>query len=183
VTVLKTETRVIGIDDGGTQRKRRVVVGAIFRGALWLDGVVSSIVDVSTGSLGRALGDMVATSRFYKELRFAILHGSMLRCARSSILTDFNSTTNMPTIAFLHRGQNKSFDCVAERKTDIVGFRFHTFSVYCVGLTIEDAGEVLRITSLRDGIPEPIRVAGLIASAVNAPKRLNWAQGQLRAGS
>jgi endonuclease V-like protein UPF0215 family len=167
---LKTETRVIGIDDGDTRRKRRVVVGAILRGALWLDGVVSSIVDVPTDSLGKALGDMVTASRFYKELRFAILHGSMLRSARPSVLTDFSSATSIPTIAFLHRGQNRSFDWETKRNTAIVSSRFHAFSVYCIGLTVEDAQKVLRMTSLRDDMPEPIRVAGLIASAANAPK-------------
>jgi endonuclease V-like protein UPF0215 family len=175
VTVLKAETRVIGIDDGGTRRKRRVVVGAILRGALWLDGVITSIVDIPTDSLGKILGDMVTASRFYKELRFAILHGSILRFAGPSFLTDFNSNTNMPTIAFVRRGQDKSFGFEAKGKTDIVDFRFHASSVHCIGLTEEDAQKVLRMTSLRAGMPEPIRVAGLIASAANAPKRLNWA--------
>lgn len=180
---MKAETRVIGIDDGDTRRRRRVVVGAIFRGGLWLDGIVSSYVDVSTPTLGKVLGDMVVASKFYKELRFAILHGTMLRSGQSSVLAEFNNTTEMPTIAILRQRYSEMFDCAAGREKSTIRFRLHDLSVLGMGLTKEEAMEILRITCLRGHIPEPVRVAGLIASTVNAPKRLNWTRGQLRAGS
>jgi len=167
---LKTETRVIGIDDGDTRRKRRLVVGAVFRGGLWLDGIVSTFVDVSASSPGRILGKMVTTSKFYKELRYAILHGSMLQSARPSLPIEFNSITRLPTITILKPRWNKRFDYVTKRRKNAVNFKLHGLSVLCLDLTKEKATQVFGITCIRGGLPEPVRVAGLIASAANAQK-------------
>lgn len=168
--MLKAETRVIGIDDGGTRRKRRIVVGAVFRGGLWLDGVVSTFIDVSISPVGRILGRMVTASKFYKELRYAILHGSMLQSARPSLPLEFNTITRLPTIAILKPRRNRRFDYVAERKKNAVNFKLPDFSVLCLDVSREKAMEVFGITCVRGSMPEPVRVAGLIASAANAQK-------------
>lgn len=168
--MLKAETRVIGVDDGGTRRKRRIVVGAVFRGGLWLDGVVSTFVDVSLSPVGRILGRMVTASKFYKELRYAILHGSMLESARPSLPLEFNTITRLPTIAILEQRRNRRFDHIAERRRNAVNFKLADFSVLCLDVSRERAMEVFGITCVRGSLPEPVRVAGLIASAANAQK-------------
>jgi len=181
---LKAETRVIGIDDGGTQARKRVVVGTVFRGKLWLDGVVSSVVDVRSCSLGRKLAEMVTDSKFYKELRFAMLHGAMLSSAKTRCLIEFSNATKLPTIALLDAKQVRLAVSVLEMTRNAIHFTLkRNVSALCIGLTREEALEILRITSTGKTISEPVRVAGLIASAINFPKRLNWARQQSRAGS
>lgn len=171
---MKAETRVIGIDDGGTRLRRRVVIGVIFRGHLWLDGVVTCLIDVAASSLERKLASMVTKSKFYKELRFAMLHGAMLSSIGSIGLIEFNAITELPTIAILQGSQvakvGRTLGKV--RGADHVRLRSGVWAL-CIGLTTKDAAEVLRITSARGVVPEPVRVAGLIASTVNSPKRLN----------
>lgn len=181
---MKAETRVIGIDDGTTRLRRRIVVGVVFRGGLWLDGVISCIVDIFAPSLGRKLATMVTGSKFYKELRFAMLHGAMLSSMKATGLLEFNSATRLPTVAILNRRQAQMADQALEKTKNAVHFRlWDDVSALCIGLRKEKAVEMLRITSLGGVMPEPVRVAGLIASAVNAPKRLNWTLRQFRAGS
>lgn len=172
VTTLKAEIRVIGIDDGFSRRKKRVIVGVVFRGGLWLDGVISSVVDVSGPPLGRRLGAMVAESKFHKELRFAILHGAMLGPALT-VLKEFSKITKLPAIALLHGRQNRTTD-LALRAGNAVKFRLRPgLSALCIGLTTKKAVEILKVTTVKPPLPEPVRVACLIASAANAPKRLN----------
>jgi hypothetical protein len=173
MTTLKAEIRVIGIDDGFSRRKKRVIVGVVFRGGLWLDGVISSVLDASGSSLGRGLGAMVAESKFHKELRFAILHGAMLGPALA-VLKEFSKVTRLPTIALLHGRQSRTTGLALRRAGNAVKFRLRPgLSALCIGLTTEKAMEVLRVTTVKPPLPEPVRVASLIASAANAPKRLN----------
>lgn len=167
---MKAEIRVIGIDDGFSRRKKKIVVGVVFRGGLWLDGVISSVVNVSGAFLGRRLGGMVAESKFYKELRFAILHGAMLRSA-PAVAKEFANVTRLPTIALLHGRQGKPTDPSLRRARNTIRFVPRPgLSALCIGLTAERAKEILKVTTVRPPLPEPVRVAHLIASAANTQK-------------
>jgi endonuclease V-like protein UPF0215 family len=180
---LKVETRVIGIDDGNTRLRRRFVVGAIFRGGLWIDGIVTSVVDVAVSSLGEKLATMVRDSRFHRELRIALLHGTILSHMNAADLIAFQTITKLPTIAIL-RGKQAELIRQTTKKTSTVYFALKgNASALGLDLTVEEALEILNITSLGGAVPEPIRVAGLIASALNSPKRLNWAVRSFRGGS
>lgn len=172
---MKAETRVIGIDDGTTRLRRRVVVGVVFRGSSWLDGVVTTVIDVTTASVGRRLATMVTESKFCNELRFAMLHGAMLSSMKASGLMEFSVATRLPTIAILQGRQIQVVDHVLGKARKAVHFRLRKdISALGIGLATERTVEVLRLTSREGVMPEPVRVAGLIASAVNNPKRLNW---------
>jgi endonuclease V-like protein UPF0215 family len=173
VTNLKAEIRVVGIDDGDSRQRRRIVIGVVFRGGLWLDGVIGSVLDVSTPSLGKKLGVMVAESKFYKELRFAILHGGILGSALP-VLTEFREVTDLPTIALLSRRQRGRVDSTLKEVKNAVKFSVQPeLTAFCTDLTTQKAREILKITTARGPLPEPVRVARLIASAANSPKRLN----------
>lgn len=181
---MKLETRVIGIDDGNSRLRRRFVVGAIFRGGLWIDGILTSAIDVTVPTLGKNLATMVTDSRFRRELRIALLHGAMLDHMNAADLTAFQTNTKLPTIAILQEKQTQLTRQEAKKTRRIVHFRLQRdVSVLGLGVTAEMAVEILKITSIGSAIPEPIRVAGLIASALNSPKRLNWTLGSFRGGS
>ena len=182
---LKAEIRVIGIDDGGAQSVRRIFVGAIFRGGSWLDGVIVSHLDVSSSDLGRELGVAVLESRFYQELRFAILHGSFLNPVEPTVV-EFAHTSKLPTIAVLGRRQSRAADRIAARMKRAVSFRLcQQIPLLCIDLTKEHVEAVFRITCTRGSLPEPVRVARLITSVARArlPKRLNSRRVEFRAGS
>jgi len=181
---LKAETRVIGIDDGATRLRRRVAVGVVFRGSLWLDGVVTAAIDVTTASVGRRLATMVTESKFCNELRFAMLHGAMLSSMKATGLMEFNAATRLPTIAILQGRQIQVVGQILGKARKAIHFRLRKdVSALGIGLTTERAVEILRLTSRGGLMPEPVRVAGLIASAANTPKRLNWTLRHLGAGS
>jgi len=181
---LKTEIRVIGIDNGNTRLRRRLVAGVVFRGGLWLDGVVTSIVDVAASSLGRRLALMVTRSKFYNELRVAMLHGSILGSMDAADFMAFRTTVELPTIAILEGKQIHLVRQIVKKARKAVHFRpQEDLSVLGMGLTAEKAVEILKITSHGSIVPEPVRVAGIIASAMNTPKRLNWTLRPFRGGS
>jgi len=171
---LKEETRVIGIDDGTARLRRRVVVGAVFRGSLWLDGVITAIIDVTKASVGRRLATMVTESKFCNELRFAMLHGALLSYMKATSLMEFSATTRLPTIAILQGSQIQVAGRILRKAKNTVHFRLQKdLSALGIALGAEKAVEILRLTSREGIMPEPVRVAGLIASAANTPKRLN----------
>jgi len=181
---LKVETRVIGMDDGTTQLRKRVVVGVVFRGSLCLDGMVTSIIDVTEPHVARKLATMVTRSKFYNELRFAMLHGAMLSSMKATGLREFNAATKLPTIAILQERQTQIAGQILKKVRKTVHLSLQKgVSALGIDLTTERAIDILRITSCRSVIPEPVRVAGLIASAANNPKRLNWTLRQFRGGS
>lgn len=181
---MKAETRAIGIDDGNARLRRRLVAGVVFRGSLWLDGVVTSVVNVAAPSLGRRLALMVTNSKFYNELRVAMLHGSILGSMDAADFMAFRATAKLPTIAILQGKQIQLVRQIVKKARKAVHFKpQEDISVLGVGLTTEKAVEILRITSHGGTIPEPVRVAGIIAVAMNTPKRLNWTLRPFRGGS
>ncbi|MEM3673239.1 MAG: DUF99 family protein [Candidatus Bathyarchaeia archaeon] len=187
--VIKPEIRVLGIDDGifTPQVKRLVpVVGVVFRGGYWLDGVMHTKIEIDGFDATDKITSMIKNSPHYKQLRVIMLDGVTFAGFNVVDINRLNVETKLPVIAVTREKPNfeeihkalKNLPKGEERWKAILNAG-EIFEVQCKGknekvfmqisgILKEDAEKILKLTSTRSNIPEALRVAHLIASGITA---------------
>ncbi len=177
---MKKEIRVIGIDDSPFKKFKYgnvLVIGTIFRGGVFLDGILSTKVKVDGNNATSKLIKMINSCKFKPQLQCILLDGIALGGFNIIDINKLSKKTNIPVIVVVR----KKPDIETIKKTlvrikkknkikliDKAGQVYSVNNIYCqlANLSIEKAKSILKITSTHSLIPEPIRVAHLIASGV-----------------
>ena len=187
IRVIKPEIRVLGIDDGKFtphSREQVLVVGVVFRGGNWLDGIMHTLLVVDGFNATEKIAKMVTGSPHYKQLRVIMLNGITFAGFNIVDIKTLNAQTGLPVIAVTQKKPDltKVHQALAnlpdseDRWNAILNageiFPITTRNskqkiyVELAGITIETASALLRLTSTRSNIPETLRVAHLIASGI-----------------
>ncbi|MBS3098569.1 DUF99 family protein [Candidatus Woesearchaeota archaeon] len=176
----KKEIRVIGIDDSPFKKFKKgkvLVIGTIFRGGAWLDGILSTKVAVDGNNATKKLVEMINKCKFRPQLRCILLDGIALGGFNIVDVKELNKKTKIPVMVVIRRYPdfkkieetlkriNKSHKYRLIEKAGAVHKIGYIF-VQLSGLNLEQAKSILKITCTRSLIPEPIRVAHLIAAGV-----------------
>lgn len=186
--VIKPEIRVLGIDDGVfTPHLKGLVpvVGVVFRGGYWLDGVMHTKIEVDGLKATDKIASMITNSPHYKQLRVIMLDGITFAGFNVVDIKKLNIKTKLPVIVVTREKPNfaeihealKNLPKSEERWKAIlnageifeVSTRSRNEKIYMQvsGILEEDARKILQLTSTRSNIPEPLRVAHLIASGIS----------------
>ena len=184
---IKPEIRVLGVDDGVfiPHSKGLVdVVGVVFRGGYWLDGVMRTEVEVDGLDGTEKIASMIIESPHYKQLRIIMLSGITLAGFNVIDIKELYNKTGLPVIAITRDMPNmKEIEQAIERLPEKekrwraiqnagemikVQTRKEEEPIYMqiAGIKREDAEKIVKITSTRSNIPEPLRVAHIIASGL-----------------
>ena len=189
---IKPEIRVLGVDDGVfiPHSKGLVdVVGVVFRGGYWLDGVMRTEVEVDGLDGTEKIASMIIESPHYKQLRIIMLSGITLAGFNVVDIKELYNKTGLPVIAITRDMPNmKEIEQAIERLPEKekrwraiqnageiikVRTREEEEPIYMqiAGIEREDAEKIVKITSTRSNIPEPLRVAHIIASGLTKFRR------------
>ena len=176
----KKEIRVIGIDDSPFKKFKKgkvLVIGTIFRGGAWCDGILSTKVSIDGKDSTKKLVEMINKCRFKPQLRCILLDGIALGGFNIIDIKELNKKTKIPVMVVIRRYPD--FKKIEETLKKInKGHKYKLIEkagpvtkigeifVQLSGLTLEQAKSILKITCTRSLIPEPIRVAHLIAAGV-----------------
>jgi endonuclease V-like protein UPF0215 family len=184
---VKPEIRVLGVDDGPfTPHKGYApIVGVVFRGGYWLDGVLSTKVKVDGFNATNKIATMIIESPHYHQVRIMMLEGVTFGGFNVVDIEELNALTELPVIvvtrdkpnfkeihAAVRKLPNSMERWAAVRKAGQV-FEVYTRSIdekvymEISGIRESDARRILQLTSTRSSIPEPLRVAHLIASGTS----------------
>ncbi len=178
--MLKKEIRVLGIDDAPFNKFGKgnvLVVGVVFRGGSWMDGVLSTKVKVDGNNTTKKLIEMVNKCRFKPQLQCIFLDGIALGGFNVVDIKKLNEQTKLPVIVVVRHKPDietikKTLVKINKggkiRLIEKAGESIKVNNVYVQlkGISKEKAKEILNIVCTRSYIPEPIRVAHLIASGV-----------------
>ena len=187
--VVKPEIRVLGVDDGVFTPHVEAwvpVVGVVFRGGYWLDGVMHTKITVDGFDATDKISSMITNSPHYPQLRVIMLNGITFAGFNVVDINALNAETRLPVIAVTRKKPNLTE--IREALTHLpesddrwhvvlnagelkeVTTRHETEKIYVhiAGVSEEDAIKVLRLTSTRSNIPEALRVAHLIASGISS---------------
>ena len=186
--VIKPEIRVLGVDDGVFTPHVKgfaPLIGVVFRGGYWLDGVMSTKVEVDGFDSTAKIAAMVLSSPHYKQLRVMMLDGVTFAGFNVVDIKRLNAETGLPVIAVTREKPNlkdirealrnlpqseKRWRAILNAgKILEVSTRSKTEKVYVEmsGILEEDAQKIVKLTSTRSSVPEPLRVAHLIASGIS----------------
>lgn len=164
---VKREIRVLGVAAKSSGRGRRLnVVGVVYRGGLWLDGVLRTTTP-GPDITGAAV-ETITTSPHHPQIRVVLLHEDAIEEETSVDPYRLATGTSRPVIA-LSAGEawTSKGDC-----GDLIAQRFHLElggtiqHVLSVGLGRRVAARVLEVSTGRGTMPEALRVADLIARAL-----------------
>jgi len=186
--IIKPEIRVLGVDDGifvPHSKGFAPIVGVVFRGGYWLDGVMNTKVEVDGFDATEKIAAMVTSSPHHKQLRIIMLDGVTFAGFNVVDIKKLNEKTKLPVIAVTRdrpdfreiRKALKKLPCPVKRWKAVVDageiFEVNTRSrkekIYMEisGIVEDDARKILKLTSTRSNVPEALRVAHLVASGIS----------------
>jgi endonuclease V-like protein UPF0215 family len=186
--VIKPEIRVLGVDDSVFTPHIEAlvpVIGVVFRGGYWLDGVMHTKIAVDGFDATEKIASMVTASPHFRQLRVIMLNGITFAGFNVVDLKALNAETRLPVIAVTREKPNlaeirqalRHLPKSEERWNAVLNagelvevttrYEKEKIYVHVAGILEEDARKILRLTSTRSNIPEALRVAHLIASGVS----------------
>jgi len=185
--VIKPEIRVLGVDDGKFSphtNTNALVVGVVFRGGYWLDGLLHTRIAVDGFDATSKISSMITESSHSKQLRVIMLNGLTFAGFNIVDIKALNMETNLPVITVTREKPNLDEIYVGlqnlsdrERRwkmileagepSEILTMNGKTrIYIQTAGIAKKDAERIVRFTSTRSSVPEPLRVAHIIASGL-----------------
>lgn len=176
----RTFTNCIGIDDAPFAREHRgdvMVVGAVFARTR-IDGVLTTRVRRDGANATRRIADMILGSPFDAHVRAVLLQGIALAGFNVVDIHALAEHTKRPVLVVARRapdyhGIRRALSHVRGgqqrwRLIERAGPMEPLSGVYVqrAGLSLEEARGLLGATTLHGALPEPLRVAHLIAGGV-----------------
>lgn len=188
---IKPEIRTLGIDDGSFEphtEGRTCLVGAVSRGGRWVDGVLVDEVKIDGMDSTSIIVDMINKSRHKEQLRVILTSGItfagfnvldvgevfektglpvvVVSRERPDMISVKRALKNLPNWERRWEILNSAGDIVSV-ETENSGGRVSTVYIQVKGIKLGDAKKIIRMTSTRSSIPEPLRMAHLIATGIS----------------
>ena len=185
--VIKNEIRVLGVDDGKFiphTRGNVIVVGIVFRGGSSIDGIMHTEIAIDGLDATDKLAQMIMSSPHCHQLRLVMLNGVTFAGFNLVDIQKLHLVTGLPVLAVTQ--EKPDLDAIhdalkhlpdTEVRWRIVKNAGELFEVtnrgaklYVEfrGLTLEEVKTILELTSTRSSLPEPLRVAHLVASGISS---------------
>jgi hypothetical protein len=179
---MKKELRVIGIDDAPFDKfdplqKFVLVVGTVFRGGSFMDGMISCYVEKDGEDASLRIIEMINDSRFKPQIQAIFLNG--IAVAGFNVINPVvvNKETGIPVIVVIrdYPDYKKIFSALEklgmQKKISIIQkmpkpVKVNNVYVQNIGISRKDTLKLLNITCTHSNIPEPLRVAHLVASGI-----------------
>ena len=149
------------------------VIGIVFRGNLWLDGILTCQIRPKEPDCMAGLVSAIAQSRHYSQIHAVILPREVLVPAVQFDISDFSHKINLPVISIarktLYRKRPTRRNPKTKSKTDSFSIKIARglIPVKVSGISREETREIFAVACV-DGqqIPEAVRVAKIVAKHV-----------------
>lgn len=174
-------SHIIGFDDSPFARSHRGdvrVVGAVFAGAR-LEGILSGAIRRDGANAARNLAALVSGSKFAAHLQLVMLQGIALGGFNVVDVFDLHARLRLPVLVIARRAPDMEAIRSAlltrvpggARKWAIIerlGPMEPAAGVYVqrLGISLDEAAGVIGRSAINGVIPEPLRVAHLIAGGI-----------------
>jgi uncharacterized protein len=181
---MKRQIRILGIDDApfSFQEKYSTVIGVVMRGGEYLECVLRSQVAIDGTEATTICTQMVLGSRHQKQLKVIMLDGVCLGGFNVVDIDMLSESTHLPVITItrdkpdfikIKQALQKHFADWKDRwiilhkgKLQKLTTPHNPIYIKCAGVSLSEVKEIINISTIRGVIPEPIRVAHLIASGI-----------------
>jgi uncharacterized protein len=184
--VIKPEIRVLGIDDGKFTPHTKgnvLVVGVVFRGGSSIEGLMHTNITLDGLDATDKLTLMINSSPYRKQLRLVMLNGITFAGFNIVDLKKLSVATKLPVVALtrdkpnldsIHEALNNLPNKVERWRIVLKAGEINEvinkgakIYIETAGISLTDAQKIIQLTSTRSSLPEPLRVAHLIASGIS----------------
>jgi endonuclease V-like protein UPF0215 family len=181
---MKHQIRLIGVDDSpfSFADKFAQIIGVVMRGGDYIECVLRDQVSIDGNDATFVCKNMIENTRHRKQLRAMLLDGIALggfnivnieKLYYETSLPVITVTRDKPDFKKIGIALKKNFEdwkirlnLIKKGRLYKVETNYNPIFVKCVGLSIDEAKEIIKISTIRGVMPEPIRVAHLIASGI-----------------
>lgn len=178
---IKQEIRVLGIDDSALISDKVTLIGAFFRGGGQLDGVLRAEVTKDGMDATDTIASMIKNSKYYTQIRVVMLDGVTYAGFNPVDIKRLYDETKIPVIVFMRSCPDFEKIKLALENLPEKEKRWETIQragriykiqqenpvfIQFAGIDKKSAIEIVRLTTKHGNIPEPLRVAHLIATGV-----------------
>ena len=181
---MKQQIRLIGIDDSpfDFSEKHSDIIGVVMRGGGYIECVLKNTVEIDGDDATKTCISLINGTRHKIQLRAILLDGISLGGFNVVDIEKLYNSTNIPVITITRdnpdfekiesalkknfKGWKRRLALIKKGTLHKVKTSHNPIFVKCVGITLAEAKEIIKISTIRGAIPEPIRVAHLIASGI-----------------
>lgn len=178
---MKERFRVLGIDDGYFKPRSKgcaLLVGVLFRVDNRVEGILSTKVKIDGLDSTSKIISMVKKSKYLEQVRCIILGGVNFAGFNVADIKKINSSLKIPIIVISRRNprlekikkalskfkdSEKRMKCIEKAGPIYSGGNFF---FQAAGISRQDAQVILKRCLYHSNLPEPLRLAHLIASGV-----------------
>jgi endonuclease V-like protein UPF0215 family len=181
---MKQEVRLLGVDDSPFffNEKYGTVIGVVMRGGQYLECVLKRQISIDGDDATYVCKDIIRKSRHRKQLKALLLDGITLGGFNIVDIEKVYNDTGLPVITItrdepdfekIKSALQKNFsdwktrfDLINTGEIYKIKTRHNPIFIKCAGVDVEEAKEIIKLSTIRGVIPEPIRLAHLIASGI-----------------
>lgn len=181
---MKSQIRVLGIDDSPFTFNDKYcnVIGVIMRGGEYIECVLSDQVKIDGDEATSVCVNMIRKTRHKKQIRCILIDGVALAGFNIIDIEEVYKKTNIPIMTITRDKPNftkikkaleknfkdwkKRWDIINKGEMFQIKTKHNPIFVKFIGMNIDEAKEIIKISTIRGAIPEPLRVAHLIASGI-----------------
>ena len=179
---IKKEIRILAWDDGPFEFKKKgkdILIGTIFRGGQFMDGMLKTEVEIDGTDATEKIIEKILKTK-HKDIRVIMLDGITFAGFNTVDIKEIYKKTKLPVIVVNRKKpdfekfisslkrmpeSNKRLKAV-ENAGPIywVKVKNKRICFQCYGISKDNASKIIKETSTMSLIPEPLRVAHLIAT-------------------
>jgi len=181
---MKPNVRILGIDDAPFRfgDAETEAVGVVVRAPSYVEGVMMTHVAVDGRDATARLAAMIGRSRYRDNLALVLLDGAALGGFNVVDIAALHAETGVPVAtvtrdepdaAAIERALRARFPDADERlavlrrqKISKVATAHKPIYVSAAGIGMRELAEAIKLCTVRGAIPEPIRIAHIVATAV-----------------
>ncbi|MDW5563203.1 MAG: DUF99 family protein [Methanomassiliicoccus sp.] len=181
---VKRHVRILGIDDSpfDFRSERALVVGVVARLPMYIEGIMRTEVQVDGSDANEAISAMVGRSRYREQLRLILFDGVAVggfnvidvdMMYRRTGIPCATVTREMPDFDKMEAALRAHFPDWQERLRIIkrnplfkIGPRRRSLFASIAGMDAEALEMILGECTVQGRLPEPLRIAHLISSAM-----------------
>ncbi len=182
---LKKQIKVVGWDDGPFdygQEEPVPLVGVVTRGGEFVEGVLTTEIEVDGLDATRKLSTALEESKYGEDLSLVILDGITVGGFNVVDVKELADRTGLPVLVVTNQKPDlDSFRAALKNVSDFerrwkaaqkagplgtATVRGNQIHYQKRGLTKKEAEEAIEITARHSSLPEPVRLASLIAKSL-----------------
>jgi hypothetical protein len=181
---MKAKARFLGIDDAPFRFSDAhvPVVGVVVQAPAYVEGVLTTLAEVDGHDATERIADLIRGSRYRAGLAMVLIDGTAVGGFNVVDVSALHKDVGVPVVTVTRRKPDfaaietalrrrfedwqERFRLIRSHGVEAMATRHTPLYVTYVGATRAAVREALALTTVRGTLPEPLRIAHLIAAAI-----------------